>query len=418
MSGYQRQELRSLSAGLVDAGAQALATFAASVFAARVLSLPELGLFAIFFSARLLASHLPTQLILIPVEAKLVLLPTEERSDHLLRNFRLALPLAVLGAAAVLLIQFIIPGSPETSHVVSQLAYTAALVALLHPLQEHARRLLHLAREHGSAATVSTVRMVFAFLALFGGWVLGIEHSLLPFGALAIGDLCALLVALQLARSRRESAAIYTTKELLLSGKWLMVSAMLGPAAGLVVGLLVAALAGAAALGLAEAARVLAQPVLVLALGLSVVLRPSSMEAAVESDRQRAESLSRSLRRRVLFASLAYLGLVSLPESVNPLMALIPKAFEIPGLVQISVIAAVVNAGVLLQRSELIALERTRTLSFAEAAATFGRVAVAVPSALILYWAVPLGFLISGVTKWMKFTSILRNVYAKAEEEV
>ena len=118
---------------------------------------------------------------------------------------------------------------------------------------------------------------------------------MLPFGSLATGDLCALAFSFLIVRPRRGTKPVYTARGLMRSGKWLLFSASMGPAAGFTVSLLVTNLADAAALGLAEAARIAAQPVLVLALGLAAVLRPASMEAAIRGDRPTARRLSRRL---------------------------------------------------------------------------------------------------------------------------
>ncbi len=72
--------MTKLPAGLVDAGASSLATFVTGVAATRLLDSSELGAYAIFFSAWLLASQLPTALILVPAEAKLVHIPSKERA--------------------------------------------------------------------------------------------------------------------------------------------------------------------------------------------------------------------------------------------------------------------------------------------------------------------------------------------------
>ena len=69
------------------------------------------------------------------------------------------------------------------------------LAALFGPMQEHARRLLHLSSMHWAAAAVSVVRMVVVAVALAIGWASGLGSDWLPFGALAAGDMLSLLVA-------------------------------------------------------------------------------------------------------------------------------------------------------------------------------------------------------------------------------
>ena len=408
--------MTKLPAGLMDAGASSLATFVTGIAATRLLDSSELGVYAIFFSAWLLAFHLSTQLILIPAEAQLVHMPSQERRTFLLRNSAMALPLALLGSAAVLGVSFILPQGvdPVTT---PQLGATAALVAGLYPLQEHARRLLHLSRSHWAAASVSLVRLGVVSVVLVAGWMAGVSPGLLPFGSLAAGDLCALTFSLLIVRPRRGTRPGYTARRLMRSGKWLLLGASMGPAAGFVVSLLVTNLADAAALGLAEAARIVAQPVLVLALGLAAVLRPASMEAAIGGDRPQARRLSRRLVLGLALATLLYLGAVSLPESINPLQALVPKAFILPGLVQLAVVAAFFNRVMILQRAELLALDRTRQLSGAEALAFSAHTAPAFASRTLRAWTVALGFLLGGLVRWVSFSRILAKTYEGRAEE-
>ncbi len=407
--------MTKLPAGLVDAGASSLATLAAGVAATRLLDSSELGVYAIFFSAWLLAFQLPTQLILVPAEAKLVHIPSKERRTFLLRNSAMALPLALLGSAAVLGVSLVVPQgvNPVTA---LQLGATAALVAGLYPLQEHARRLLHLSRSHWAAAFASLVRLGVVSVVLGAGWNARIDPGLLPFGSLAAGDLCALAFSLLIVRPRRGTEPGYTARGLMRSGRWLLLSASMGPAAGFAVSLLVTNLADAAALGLAEAARVAAQPVLVLAIGLAAVLRPASMEAAIGGDKPQARRLSRRLGLGLALATLLYLGIASLSESINPLQALVPKAFILPGLVELSVAAAFLNGVVLLQRAELIALDRTRQLSGAEALASSARTVVAFASGALRAWTVTLGFLLGGLVRWVSFSRVLSVAYRESGE--
>ncbi len=63
---------RALQYGLADAALASLATFAVGIVAVRTLSPANLGAYAIFLSAFLLAAALGTQLLLIPAETVIV----------------------------------------------------------------------------------------------------------------------------------------------------------------------------------------------------------------------------------------------------------------------------------------------------------------------------------------------------------
>lgn len=403
-------------AGLVDAGASSLATFAAGVAAARLLDSSELGVYAIFFAAWILAFQIPSQLILVPAEANLIRLMPHARAGYLLHNSVMALPAAVLAGLLVLAAVVFAPDDVDQG-VVLQLGITAALVAALLPLQDHAKRLFHLSGAHWSAASGSLIRLGITMAVLVIGWNGRVDPGLLPFGSLVAGDLCALGFSLLVAGKREDStSADYTFGSLIESGKWLLLGASVGPAAGFAGALLVTALADASALGLAEAARVAAQPVLVLAVGLSAVLRPASMEAAVAGNNAEARRLSRRFGLGLAIASIAYVGVVSLPESINPLFLMVPKAFELRGLVALSVAAALFNGVAMLQHAELIALDKTSSLSVAETLASIGRVAVAIPAAVLRSWAIPLGFLIGGLVRWISFSKYLKGSYPNSPD--
>ena len=170
---------------------------------------------------------------------------------------------------------------------------------------------------------------------------------------------------------------------------------------------LVTRLSTSAELGIAEAARIGAQPIFVLAVGLSAVLRPEAMEAAVRFDRPRARQLTRQFGLVIAGATVAYLLVTLLPESFNPVHLLVPTAFAVGGLLQLSIVAAAVNGVVFLQRSELTALDRTRSLSYAESWAAGSRSALALAAGWLNAWTVPLGLLIAGLIRMKLFSRLL-----------
>jgi O-antigen/teichoic acid export membrane protein len=260
---------------------------------------------------------------------------------------------------------------------------------------------------HWDAASVSVVRLVVVSIVLGAGSAAGVDPALLPFGALAVGDLSSLLLASVRSGGRGRREIQYRARDLAGSGTWLLVGAMVAPAAGFVVSFLVTRLADSIQLGLAEAARIAAQPIFVLAVGLSAVLRPEAMEAAIRLDRPRARQLTRQFGSVVAVVTTVYLLLTLVPASLNPVYFLVPEAFTLDGLVQLSIVAAAVNGLVFLQRSELTALNRTRSLASAESWAAGARSAVALGSGWLNAWTVPLGLLMAGLIRMMLFTRLL-----------
>jgi O-antigen/teichoic acid export membrane protein len=391
---------------LIDAGASSVATLVAGVAAARLLGSSELGAYALVFSALMLASQLPTQMSLTPSEARLVVVAAPERIGYLLTNLRVALPWAAVGALLTVLAGWLVP--PDVgSDATWALALTGGLATLFMPLQEHARRLLHMSSMHWAAAGVSIVRLVAVIVALALGWASALRLEWLPLGALAVADSFSLVVAL----TRRGSPGVrevkYGVRDLAGSGVWLLVGAMVAPAAAFLISFLVTRLASSADLGVAEAARVAAQPALVLAVGLSAVSRPEAMEAAVRFDRGQADRLTRQFASIIGGVSSLYLLLTLVPHAFNPVYRLVPQAFEVAGLVQVSIVAAAVNGMVFLQRSELTALNRTKSLAVAEAWAAGLRTSVAFGAGWLAAWSVPLGFLLGGLTRMRLFRRLL-----------
>ena len=125
----------------------------------------------------------------------------------------------------------------------------------------------------------------------------------------------------------------WTFRALTPSGAWLLLIALLPTGAAFVCAALMLHLAGPAAMGYAEASRVLGQPPWVLSLGLSAVLGPRSIRAAQQGDLARARSVSRLFAVIMLLGiGLPYVALVGFPWSWNPLTSLVPNAYEVPDL--------------------------------------------------------------------------------------
>ncbi len=396
--------------GLIDAGASSLATFIIGVAAIRLMPPSAVGAYALIFSAWVFISKLPLRLVLVPAEARLVKASNRERIAAFRHNARLSLPLLGLVMAIMWSVGLLIPEEVPNDTAMSLLS-TAVAVAVLVPLQEHGRQLLHLARRHWQAAAVSVLRLLTTSLAMLIGLVTNVPTALLPFGALALGDLAVVVAVTAISFRVGEYSPPYSVRQLVPSGRWLLLGGSFAPAAGFIVSVAVAHLAGATALGVAEAARVAAQPILVLALGFMAVLRPSSMEEAIRGRRREATDLTNRFLK-VLGGSCLVYGLVTfLPESTNPLALLLPTAFSVTGLVQLSVLAAFFNGAILLYKSELIATDRVRPLSYAEGAGASSQVVLSLSAPYLREWTVPASFLVGGLVRWLFVAKFRRDIY-------
>lgn len=394
-----------LSAGVIDAGASSLATFLAALVAARTLTAAEMGAYALVFAAWTLATQVPSQLIYASAEAKLVSVDPGLRSAHLAANLRHSLPWSAVALLCVLGVMFLIPSDvPMTSAF--NLSITGAVAAVLAPAQEHARQLLHLDGANWSAAWVSVARVILVGVGLASAVWWGVPVTLAPLGALAVADGLCLLAVVIMARPRGSVPVVYDARRLLEIGSWLLVSAMASPVAGFVVNLVLAQTVSSSSLGIADKARIAAQPILVLGVGLSAVLRAGSMRAALDLDRKVADTLNRRFQI-LMAASVAVVLLISItPTPFNVIEMVIPDAFVEPGLMQLSVLAAAANAWVMLRRHEVIALGDTRRVAVIEGWSSLARLPVALAARALQSWVVPAAFLAGGLVRAIGFARV------------
>ncbi|MDJ0954380.1 MAG: hypothetical protein QNJ81_11945, partial [Acidimicrobiia bacterium] len=280
-----RGTARRLPAGVADAAFASLATFAAGLSAVNLFNDVDRGVYAIFFTAFGLGVVLPWNLILIPAEVNAVSFPVADRMRRARDTFRMGIPMAVLGALAIV-VAALLSSSLTDSGVVWGLSITAAITTVLSPLQDHMRRLLHIAEMSWQAAAVSGVQFVGVVVSL--GVMLAVDApvAVMPFGSLAIANALSLTTGLILGDVRHQKPLDTPLRfgTLAREGRWLLTQSIVPNVAHFAVAAIIAALAGAEALGYAEAARVVAQPVLVLATGLTAVLAPRAMEAGMNRD--------------------------------------------------------------------------------------------------------------------------------------
>jgi O-antigen/teichoic acid export membrane protein len=162
---------------------------------------------------------------------------------------------------------------------------------------------------------------------------------------------------------------------------------------------LIERLASLSAVGYAEAARIAAHPILVLAFGLSAVLGPRSMEASAAADKGRADRVQRILGLSLLISTVLY-GVIAGPAGWwNPMTVLVPNAYEIPGLVAVSLLANLAIGWFYARDAEFMGAHRERDLLRIEAAASPVAVLVALTASVTGPFARPLGQLGMGLTR-------------------
>ncbi len=386
-------------AGLADTAFASLASFAVGLAATRLLPAAELGAYAIFFSAFVLVTTLPTNLVLVPIEVWLLDVPRAERLAHTRANLRWAAVAAAVSVVPLAATSLAVTGDAVPGSTLVALTFTAAGAGLVSPLQDHVRRLFHLAGRGSLAAVTSAAQMVVVTAALFGLAAAGAGDAWVPLGALAIANVASLALAVVLAGGG-PVAARPGLRPIMSSGRWLFVQGVVPIGAGFAANAIVGSLASLVAVGRAEAARIVAQPLFVLGGGLGASLGPRSMEAGADAATDRVRSLRRTYWLVLLPLGAAYIGYAGWNAPWNLLRSLVPVAYETTGLVALAGLAALLVGAGLPMRSELLGMRREKGLTVIDTAAAVARVGVSAAAAVpIAEFSIPAGATADGAYK-------------------
>lgn len=406
---------RTIGAGLLDSGFASLATFVVGLYAARVFDPSTLGTYALAFATFTLAANISSQLVFVPCEIKTVTLNRKERLSELGTTLRAGLPVALLAALGV--IGWLLAVEPNTPpDIAFPLTVTAIVCAFISPVQDHLRRMLHLGDASWIAAVVSIVQFL-GIGALAGLAVIeDVPAAWIPFGALAGANFMSFACGLILSRRKRRQRGFPPLElhviEAIRSGRWLLLSVLMAGGANFVAATLVTRLASASTLGYAEAARICAQPVWVFVIGLRAVLGPRSMEAAKSRNRVRARRISWGFAGIVTTVGLAYITVTGFEWRGNPLPALLPNAYALPYLVLLWTLANIVTGYQSSLRAELMGARREAGIAMAEVWASVGRTLVSATARVTGSYAMPCGFLVGAVVRWLSFGRRAKTHYA------
>ena len=408
-------QLARLSAGLLDAGLASLGTFLVGAYATIYLTPAELGAFAVFQSALFLAAVLPAQGILLPAEAAALSLPDGHRLAWLGSTIRSGLPLALIASTSVLIAAALTPDTVGSEAVLA-LALTAAAGIILSPLQDHVRRMMHLAKVSHRAALISGTYVVSALAALIVLHALDVPAPWIPLGALTVANAISMFVGVTLSRNRSTPRGSLSDRsprlsELWQSGRWLVFAGGISPLASFVTVLLITGIAGAEAMGNAEAARVVAQPIFVFGVGMASVVGPRSMEAG----RERSQSRARELRRKFTWVNVAftvpYVAVFGWDSPLNPLTEFFATAYVINGLVALQVAGNLIWMLTRPMQAELVGARAERRLTVAQAIGNSVQPVIALSSAFLGAVAKPLSDLVSGVAAFVAQRIELAKIY-------
>ncbi len=386
---------RAIPAGLVDAALASLATFVLSLYAIATWegdSPQVLGMYFLYMSAFLMASAVPNQLLFVPAERMTLNVEQAARVHFFGRIAKLGIPAGAAAAVLLLLATLVGASKPEISFLEDQLPFllTAAVATVFSPLQNHARRLLHLAGRSWAAANVSLVQAATAAVALVVLVAAEVAAQWIPIGSLAVANVVSVATAAVLARRAGRHVAdaeldavaatrnAMTYRKLMPTGRWLVATGVISLGNNFVVESAVASLASLEALALAGAAKTVAQPILVLSNGLRSVLGPPSMEAARDRDRAAAHRVRRTFTKLTVVAVAAYIAVAGFDWVGNPLARLIDGAYAVPFLVALSIVANGFNGAAFPGRLELIGASREKQLFGADLRANIAQLVFAV----------------------------------------
>jgi hypothetical protein len=394
VSPVRKSTIRKLSAGQIDSALSSIATFVAGLYAVRVFDTRLLGAYVVIFTAWNLARSLSSELVFVPSEVVAVARPEKERIHILDSSLPRGFAISLLGAGGVLGSMYIIRGDVGTEAALA-LAASAAAVTVLAPLQEHWRRMFHIAGSSWRAAATSTVHLA---ITLVGVFTMGafFDAAWIPFGVLAAGftvsSLLAWSLTLPLRASRNVDFRHPRWQELTGIGRWLLVANASAMGSDFILAVTVKAAIGPEMLGFAEGARVVARPVVILGVGLAAVLGPRSVRAGMDRDLAHARWSRRVFWLVSSVAALLYLGVVGFDWALNPLPELVPTAYAVPGLVAVAIVGSVIFNFALPWWFEILGGRQQRTIAWSEAAGSLVKVAVGFLSTFLQAFTLPIAW--------------------------
>lgn len=391
--GRERGSIGStLPAGVVDAAFASLATFLAGLVAVNVYEADELGIYAVFFVAFTFGQLVAYQLVYVPAEIVAVSRKGAQRLTIVPDSLRIGL-LPTIAGASIVFASAITTAPLAPLELTVGLTVSAWIATWLSPTQDHVRRTLHISGHSWHAATMSITQFVVCGAALGVMLLIDVPLPWVPFGALAAANLASLtlgLVFLRRDRAGETAPARLGFRDISAKGWWLLLQASIPAAAAFVTANIITYLASPEAMGHAEAARIVAQPIAVLAAGLIYPLRPHAMEAALTRNLARSVRVERLYVAIVLLGGLLYIPFAGFVAPWNPMRILVPAAYEVPGLVIVTILANVILASVFLGVNEMMAAGKGRTLAVLNGMAAPVRIALSTSAAAIGAYARPL----------------------------
>jgi O-antigen/teichoic acid export membrane protein len=395
--------------GQLDAGFASLSSFVVGIYAVRVLDIISLGAYALLFGAFQMANQISTELVFLPSQILAVDLAPGRRLGVIRHSVPRGSLLALGSAILVPLGALPIRSSVAPSDLLL-LSVTAFALTAVSPLQDHLRAMFHMADLSWIAASMSGVHLMFTALTLP---ILGSNNpSLAPYGALFAGNCVSLgLAGLYIRRRRPSPASRPTWGELRGLGAWLLTTGLAKTGIGYASRTLLSALAGVAALGFVEGARVVSQPINVLALGLMSQVGPRLMESASAREKTRARSWRRRFLVLLAMGAVPYAAIAAGPWPFNPLAAITPRAYQIPGLTAAMLLAVTLSCWLRPLRAELLGARKQSVVARTTVTTGLLEIVIIGVALVIGEFAVPLAVAAAAILGVALFHRSLASLY-------
>jgi O-antigen/teichoic acid export membrane protein len=402
-----------LPAGIIDAGFASLATFVAGLVAVTLFNDVDRGIYAVFFVAFNLGAILAYQLVYVPAEIVAVARDVDHRLTIVDDSLKIG-RLPALGGSMVILAATATTAPIADAGLSIGLTVSAFIATYLSPTQDHLRRTLHIALRPWHAAYMSITQFVVTVVAIGAMRILDVPVVWVPFGALAMANTVSMALGRFLIyrdRHGAESPARVTFRALSLQGRWLLMQAIIPALAAFATANIITYMASPEAMGFAEAARIVAQPIMVAASGLTSALRPRVMEAAMARDFAVSKKVQQVFMGLVLASALVYAPVVGFEWSWNPLVSFVPAAYEVDYLVLAAILSNVVMGAQFLVVNEMMAAHRARALTIVEALATPLRLLAATAAVSIGAFALPFSQIVNGLNVLVFLVIMYRHLY-------
>lgn len=336
-----------------------LATFVVGIVAIRTLTPADLGTYSVLFAAFLVGSLVPTEAHFRPRLISSIRAPANARLNGVARTVGAAVRPGAIGAGLVVLSALAIWRGAHLAFLIPELL-AAMLLVPVSPAQDYVRRCFHLSEQSWKASLVSAGQLVsvVAIVAAANRYNLSITNR--PLTMLLLANCASLSIALFLAGKPAFSArhSVHPT----VRGETVLFSSLLVAGGGLLSSVLMSLIAGPVTAGYAEAARTVAQPVLVVATGLSSAFTSRVHSAVYEGDRAKAEHANRLFHIFMILTAGVFLALFAFEGPSQIIGDLVPAVLAVPGLVLVATVGNLVFGISINYRDQLIAGGREDTL--------------------------------------------------------